>query len=278
MIVTVLPALPYAVNYAPDHHVIGFTFERQDGLHAFASDRRRPFLAEPWRLAFTPAGCEVFSTSERGGEYLVIAVRPDVFAKLTAAAAHGRLRQFTNSPAPWFTPLAAALRRTVCASTSDDIEIEILAAQAVARVAALDDERATVAGLARAMTARRMKRILDYIDVYFDQNVRLADLARQVDLSEAYLARAFRAATGATLHAALVERRLALARRLMSDTGGDRARKNLAAIAAQAGFSSHAHMATAFQRVLGTSPSRWTREVTRRAAGQALLEGARSPR
>jgi AraC family transcriptional regulator len=65
--VTVLRAEPYEVSYMPAHHVIGFTFERQRGVDAFGGDRRRHFDAEPWRLAFTPAGCDVFSTSDSGG-------------------------------------------------------------------------------------------------------------------------------------------------------------------------------------------------------------------
>ena len=35
--VTVLPASPYQVSYVPAHHVIGFTFERQQGVDAFGS-------------------------------------------------------------------------------------------------------------------------------------------------------------------------------------------------------------------------------------------------
>ena len=68
--VTVLRASPYEVSYSPAHHVIGFTFEGQRGIDAFGGLRRRLFEAEPWRLAFTPAGCDVFSASDRGGEYL----------------------------------------------------------------------------------------------------------------------------------------------------------------------------------------------------------------
>lgn len=65
--VTVLPPAPYEVSYVPAHHVIGFTFEGQRGVDAFGGSRRRLFDAEPWRLAFTPAGCDVFSTSKRAG-------------------------------------------------------------------------------------------------------------------------------------------------------------------------------------------------------------------
>src|SRR5262245_19314990 len=109
--VTVLPASPYQVSYVPVYHVIGFTFERQRGVDAFGGARRRHFDAEPWRLAFTPAGCDVFSTSDRGGEYLVLSVAPETFARLAPAIATGRLQQFTNVADPLFTPLANALRR-----------------------------------------------------------------------------------------------------------------------------------------------------------------------
>src|SRR5262249_41423834 len=80
--VTLLPALPYEVRYRADEHVIGFTLAPQQGTHAFASDRRRPFFAHPWRLAVTPAGCDVFSASPQGGEYLVITVAQERLARL----------------------------------------------------------------------------------------------------------------------------------------------------------------------------------------------------
>jgi hypothetical protein len=50
--VTVLPASPYRVSYVPDRHVIGFTFERQRGVDAFGSARRRPFDAESRQRRF----------------------------------------------------------------------------------------------------------------------------------------------------------------------------------------------------------------------------------
>src|SRR5262249_59116472 len=109
--VTVLPASPYEVSYVPAHHVIGFTFEGQRGVDAFGGARRRPFAAEPWRLAFTPAGCDVFSASDKGGEYLVLSVVPETFARLAPGIASGRLQQFTDMADPLFTSLAAGLRR-----------------------------------------------------------------------------------------------------------------------------------------------------------------------
>lgn len=257
---TVLPASPYEVSYLPAHHVIGFTFERQRGVDAFGGTRRRPFDAEPWRLAFTPAGCDVFSASDRGGEYLVLSVAPKTFARLAPGIATGRLRQFTNMADPLFTPLATGLRRaTALGAAAPPLAMETLVATAVERVSVLLGADTHRARSERRMTSRRLNRILDHFEARLAEDIRLADLASDCGLSESYLARAFRAATGTTLHAALVERRIARARSLIEAASRRGAPASLAEVAATTGFSSHAHMTTAFRRVLGITPSEWMR-------------------
>ena len=258
--VTVLPASPYQVSYVPAHHVIGFTFERQRGVDAYGSARRRPFDAEPWRLAFTPAGCDVFSTSDRGGEYLVLSIAPETFARLAPGIATGQLQRFTNVADPLFTPLATSLRRaTMLGAPTPPLAMETLAVAAVERVSVLLDAGTRRAKPERRMTSRRLKRILDHFEARLAEDIRLADLASDSGLSESYLARTFRAATGTTLHAALVERRIARARSLIEAASRRGVPASLAEVAAATGFSSHAHMTTAFRRVLGITPSEWMR-------------------
>ena len=258
--VTVLPASPYEVSYVSDRHLIGFTFERQQGVDAFGGARRRPFDAEPWRLAFTPAGCDVFSSSPRGGEYLLLSLAPDVFDRFASGTSTSRLRQFSNMADPLFTPLAASLRRiTMPGAAAPSLAIETLVAVAAERVSTLLNPDTRRARAECRMTSRRLKRILDHLEARLAEDVRLADLARDIGLSECYLARTFRAATGTTLHAALVERRIARARSLIEAASSRGARANLAQVAAATGFASHAHMTTAFRRVLGITPGEWTR-------------------
>ncbi len=258
--VTVLPASPYEVRYVPAHHVIGFTFEGQRGVDAFGGAPRRPFDAEPWRLAFTPAGCDVFSASDRGGEYLVLSVAPETFARLAPRIATGRLQQFTNVADPLFTSLATGLRRaTVLGAATPPLAMDTLIAAAVERVSELLDAGTQRARPERRMTSRRLRRILDHFEARLTECIRLADLASDCGLSESYLARTFRAATGTTLHAALVERRIARARSLMEAASRRGVPASLAEVAAATGFASHAHMTTAFRRVLGVTPSEWMR-------------------
>jgi AraC family transcriptional regulator len=263
--VTVLPAAPYRVSYVPAYHVIGFTFERQRGVDAFGGARRRPFDAEPWRLAFTPAGCEVFSASDSGGEYLAVSVAPETFARLAPGFANGQLPQFTNVADPLFTSLAIGLRRAAMLSAAaSPLAMETLVAAAVERVSVASNGGTRRARRERRMTSWRLKRILDHFEARLAEEIHLTDLASDLDLSESYLARTFREATGMTLHAALMERRIARARMLIETGARGAVPARLADVAATTGFSSHAHMTTVFRRVLGVSPSEWMRMAARR--------------
>src|SRR5262249_33577731 len=179
--VKVLRASPYEVSYSPAHHVIGFTFEGQRGTDAFGGSRRRLFEAEPWRLAFTPAGCDVFSTSDRGGEYLVLTLAPEILARLAPGNASAPLAQFTHVADPPFTPLAVGLRRAamLCAA-AQPLVIETLAAAAVERVLMLLDTSTPKTTPERRMTSWRLKRILDYFEARLSEEIHLADLATEV--------------------------------------------------------------------------------------------------
>src|SRR5579883_910570 len=207
--VLLLPTRPYAAAYVPERHIVRFTFERQQGVDAFGGDVRRPFRAEPWRLAFTPAGCDVYSASNTGGEYLVLSIAPEAFAECFARYHPGRLVRFSNAIAPEFTPAALCLRRMIVAGErTGGLAIEEAGTGALELAAAhFGAKRPSKVGLGM----HRLRRILDYFEANLGGEVRLVDLAREVHLSEPYLARAFKATTGMTLHAALMERRIARA-------------------------------------------------------------------
>jgi AraC family transcriptional regulator len=144
-------------------------------------------------------------------------------------------------------------------AAAPSLAMESLVAAAAERVSALLNPGTQRARAECRLTSRRLKRVLNHFEARLAEDIRLADLARDTGLSECYLARTFRAATGMTLHAALVERRIARARSLIEAASCRGARPSLAAVAAACGFSSHAHMTTIFRRVLGVTPSEWTR-------------------
>jgi AraC-like DNA-binding protein len=97
-------------------------------------------------------------------------------------------------------------------------------------------------------TPDRIKPAQDMIDGDPAMPVSLADLAAACGLSRFQLVRAFARVTGLTPHAYLVQRRVALARRLIAR------HTPLAEAAVEAGFADQSHMSRVFARTYGLSP------------------------
>src|SRR5262249_31064223 len=74
-------------------------------IDAFGGARRRPFDAEPWRLAFTPSGCDVFSASDRGGGDFGLRGRAAVFARVSTGNLASPVAKFTQLGGSLFSPL-----------------------------------------------------------------------------------------------------------------------------------------------------------------------------
>lgn len=96
----------------------------------------------------------------------------------------------------------------------------------------------------------KLRRVVEHIETHLAEPITVAELAGISDLSTAYFARLFRQATGEAPHAFILSRRVARVQELLGETTLD-----LATVAYRAGFSSHAHMTTAFKRKLGLSPA-----------------------
>ena len=99
------------------------------------------------------------------------------------------------------------------------------------------------------LTTHSLRRVAEHIDSRLGERIAVADLAELAGVSRAHFSRAFLAASGDTPHRFILARRLAWVRGQLDDGA-----ENLAQLAARAGFSSHAHMSTAFRQAFGVSP------------------------
>ena len=101
---------------------------------------------------------------------------------------------------------------------------------------------------------RLLRRVLERMQVDLSADLDLAALAAESGYSRAHFLRTFRAATGQTPHRYLLELRLTKAQSLIA-----RRLMPLIDIALACGFSSHAHLTTAFRSRFGLSPSAYRR-------------------
>jgi AraC family transcriptional regulator len=107
---------------------------------------------------------------------------------------------------------------------------------------------------ASPLPRRLLRRVLERMQAHLNANLDLATLAAESGYSRAHFLRTFRAATGQTPHRCLTELRLEKARGLIASRS-----MPLIDIAAACGFSSHAHLTTAFRSRFGVSPSAYRR-------------------
>ena len=118
--------------------------------------------------------------------------------------------------------------------------------------------RAYADGLSRSppaiggLGARRLRRVVDYIEAHLGDDISLRDLAVQAGLSPLHFGEAFKASTGTSPHRYLVERRIRRAKELLLG-----AEQSIAEIAIFVGFASHSHFTDNFRRLTGTTPSRF---------------------
>jgi AraC-like DNA-binding protein len=120
----------------------------------------------------------------------------------------------------------------------------------------------------------QIRRVGRYIDEHQSQAIHVVELASAVDLSPSHFARSFRAATGATPHAYLIEHRMRLACALLAHSD-----RTLALIAVECGLADQAHLGRLFKRYTGSTPSVWRHDpLARRPAMVAPRDGLRIER
>lgn len=118
----------------------------------------------------------------------------------------------------------------------------------------------------RAEYARRMNRVLNYIDAHLDQPLELAQLADVANFSRFHFHRIFQSWMGETLGDYARRRRLEKAAFRLSCTPPE----SVLETALATGFGSGEAFARAFKLRFGCTPTEWRRDTRARLASQAL--------
>ena len=173
-------------------------------------------------------------------------------------------------------PLVEQMARAVHAETIEsapagNLLVETLAAalgvHLLRRYSNLRPASHSLPSVRGALDARRLRRVVEFIDSHLGAKLSIETLARQACLSPFHFARAFKAATGESPHRYLVERRIGRAKTLLAQR-----QLPIAAIAELCGFSSEAHLARWFKRVVGVTPGTY-RGGTRTSWTAGIADG-----
>ena len=94
-----------------------------------------------------------------------------------------------------------------------------------------------------------MRRVIEYVDAYLDQDLALVELAAIVSLSPNYFTRLFKQSTGFTPHQYVIQQRVERAKRLLLES-----KLAIADIALEVGFAHQSHLNRHFKRWVGVTP------------------------
>lgn len=245
-------AQPFHLAYAGDRPILLYVFQAAGPM---AAGRAR------WRngsFGLLLPGATVEIDHPEPLDLLAIAYdRPHPFAVRAGGAGCGLTDRGVRV-------LAQELRRVLREEDAADLRyVEALAEGLLARAASVTPRPTARPAVTQPLPPQKVRRLVDHIEHHLDQGLPVAELAALAGLSRPHFTRAFQAAVGESPHRFVLRRRLAAARQYL-----DRGAEDLATIAVRCGFSSHAHLSSAFRAEFGVSPSAYRRGL---AAAPARL-------
>jgi AraC family transcriptional regulator len=111
-------------------------------------------------------------------------------------------------------------------------------------------------GDVRPLSAKELRHVIEFMQAHLQLPIGLNELAAVAAMSRAHFAHRFRAATNDTPHHALLRFRIERCKQLLGNPA-----HTMLAVATEAGFRNPQHMATAFRRATGVSPSAYRTSV-----------------
>jgi AraC family transcriptional regulator len=95
----------------------------------------------------------------------------------------------------------------------------------------------------------QLSQILDYMDTYLAQDIKLATLAQLLSMSPFHFSRLFKQSVGISPHQYLIQQRIERAKQLLKQTD-----HTILEIALECGFKCHSHLSKQFRQLTGMTP------------------------
>jgi len=118
----------------------------------------------------------------------------------------------------------------------------------------------------------KLRRVIDYIRDNLGVDLKIAEIAQQVNMSPSHFTRQFKLATGLAPHQYIMQTRIEAAKKLLSET-----EIPIAQIALEIGFQSQSRFTTLFRQLTGTTPRAYRAKNAFFGFSHHVFNGARLP-
>ncbi|MGJ3245180.1 MAG: helix-turn-helix domain-containing protein [Elainellaceae cyanobacterium] len=99
------------------------------------------------------------------------------------------------------------------------------------------------------LSQRQLVHTLDYIHAHLDHDIKLADLANSLGISQFHFSKLFKQSLGTTPYQYLLQQRIERAKQFLKESD-----RSIMDIALSCGFNSHSHLSKQFRQLTGMTP------------------------
>ena len=99
------------------------------------------------------------------------------------------------------------------------------------------------------LPTRQLQQILDYVEAHLEQEIKLADLAQLLEMSQFHFSRLFKQSLGISPYQYLLHQRVERAKHLLKSSD-----RLITDIALSCVFNSHSHLSKQFKQLTGMTP------------------------
>lgn len=239
-----------------DQHYLSLNLDRAPlKLEVKESHGFKPVVVPPESLWISPSASPITLRLNSTLRYLRVSLDPTHLGRLISPSldqlAAVRLRRTYAVESPQIRNLMLTLRDEADSQNAGGLAMVEAVTSALGhllvRHAGVEQPRPVRSRGGLSATAKR--RVLELIDATLDARLTVDALSREVGLSPAHFARAFKETMGRPPHQYLLALRLERARRLLETT-----RLSLSEIAQRTGFADQAHFTRLFGRAFGRTP------------------------
>jgi AraC family transcriptional regulator len=209
----------------------------------------------PHDLVILPPGREFLGRGRGGGQCLWIFIDPPSISD------DGRVKSFAERARVDCSWAKDHLSRAIVTELANECEngfprgpmfLEAASTALVVQLAYVLDGRAPCAEPSYALSAPKLRLVMEYIESNLDRNVTLTELAALVGLTPRYFCTVFKQAIGRPPHQFQIEQRVERAKSLLRQPP-----VSVSDVALMVGFSSQSHLSAYFRRIVGVTPARY---------------------
>jgi AraC family transcriptional regulator len=247
----------------PEHIIVLSLTNKPNRIHQVFGDRHYTGLYRKGDLAITPAGVPSAYHSEGNDHYLYVRVPSQFLQKVASEAMEVEPNRVELIPEFRVRNLeieqilmllrselhkgGGCIGRLYAESLANALAVHLLRDYWVVQPRIISYEG--------GLSDRQLLRVTEYINEHLDRDIKLADIAQLLDLSQFHFSRLFKKSLGISPHQHLIQQRVERAKRLLKQP-----QLSIADVAFQCGFNSQSHLGKAFREATGVTPKAYREE------------------